>query len=108
MDTSVTSLNITSNGTGYGNGNLSASGGGGYGFSGTYLSGRGIASATLNAGGSGYANGTVFNVECGRDCPGSGATVTATSVDSSGAITGISLTSHGYNYTTEHLSLIHI
>ena len=103
MDTSVTSLNITSNGTGYGNGNLSASGGGGYGFSGTYLSGRGIASATLNAGGSGYANGTVFNVECGRDCPGSGATVTATSVDSSGAITAISLTSHGYNYTTEHI-----
>ena len=103
MDTSVTSLNITSNGTGYGNGNLSASGGGGNGFSGTYLSGRGIASATLNAGGSGYANGTVFNVACGRDCKGSGATVTATSVDSSGAITGISLTSHGYNYTTEHI-----
>ena len=29
MDTSVTSLNITSIGTGYGDGNLSASGGGG-------------------------------------------------------------------------------
>ena len=97
MDTSVTSLNITSIGSGYGDGNLSASGGGGSGFSGTYLSGRGIGSASLISGGSGYANGTVFNVACGRDCPGSGATVTATSVDSAGAITGRILTSHGSN-----------
>ena len=103
MDTSVTSLNITSIGSGYGDGNLSASGGGGSGFSGTYLSGRGIGSASLISGGSGYANGTVFNVACGRDCPGSGATVTATSVDSAGAITGIILTSHGSNYTTDHV-----
>ena len=103
MDTSVTSLNITSIGSGYGDGNLSASGGGGSGFSGTYLSGRGIGSASLISGGSGYANGTVFNVACGRDCPGSGATVTATSVDSAGAITGIVLTSHGSNYTTDHV-----
>ena len=103
MDTSVTSLNITSIGTGYGDGNLSASGGGGSGFTGTYLSGRGIGSASLISGGSGYANGTVFNVACGRDCPGSGATVTATSVDSTGAITSISLTSHGANYTTDHV-----
>ena len=103
LDTSITSLNITAGGTGYGNGNLTATGGGGSGFAGTYISGREIASATLNAGGSGYTSGTVFNVECGRDCTGSGATVTATSVDANGAITGISLTNSGSNYTTEHV-----
>ncbi|MFL2954674.1 MAG: hypothetical protein ACJZ56_04455, partial [Candidatus Thalassarchaeaceae archaeon] len=99
---SITSLNITNPGSGYGDGNLSATGGGGSGFNGTYLSGRGIGSATLISGGSGYQNGTVFNVECGRNCPGAGANLTVTSVDSSGAITGISLTSNGFNYTTEH------
>jgi len=99
---SITSLNITDPGSGYGDGNLSATGGGGSGFNGTYLSGRGIGSATLVSGGQGYQSGTVFNVECGRDCPGTGANLTVTSVDSSGAVTGISLTSHGFNYTTEH------
>lgn len=99
---SITSLNITNPGSGYGDGNLTATGGGGSGFSGTYLSGRGVGSATLISGGSGYQSGTVFNVECGRTCPGSGANLTVTSVDSTGAITGISLTSHGSNYTTQH------
>ena len=102
MPDSITSLNITDPGSGYGDGNLSATGGGGSGFNGTYLSGRGIGSASLISGGSGYQSGTVFNVECGRQCPGSGANLTVTSVDSTGAITGISLTSHGSNYTTDH------
>ena len=102
MDTSITSLAITSPGAGYADGNLSATGGDGSGFSGTYLSGREIESVSLIDGGFGYSNGTVFNVDCGRDCTGSGANITVTSIDSSGSITGISLTDQGENYTTEH------
>ena len=101
MDTS-TLLVITSPWAGCADGNLSATGGDGSGFSGTYLSGRGIESVSLIDGGFGYSNGTVFNVDCGRDCTGSGATITVTSIDSSGSITGISLTDQGENYTTEH------
>ena len=101
MDTSVTSLNITSIGSGYGDGNLSASGEGGPASGNLPLWPRNRISIS-NFWRFRYASGTVFNVACGRDCPGSGPPSLLHRWTAQGN-TGIVLTSHGSKYTTDHV-----
>ena len=95
-DDVVTSLSIVDPGSGYVSGNLSATGGGGSGFSGTYSVSSGIASITINDGGSGFDTTDQVVIQC--QCDGTGAAASIGSVDASGAITSVTIDSPGSGY----------
>lgn len=74
------------------------------GYSGNHV--KGMTGVSLTTGGSGYTNGTYYNVMLVRHT-GSGSYARATITVSGGAVTGITLTARGSGYTVGDVVKIH-
>lgn len=100
----VAAVNITAEGSGYTAATVAFSGGGGSGATGSVVIGYSVDAVVVDSGGAGYTAAAATIQSAPGDTTGSGALATVTV--SAGAVTGITVTASGADYTIAPLVVI--